>query len=640
MDKYKIPKVNLSIKDGCKFKNNELTLKSYQIIPFIHFKKHNSLLLYHSVGSGKTATAINIIKSYNTTHNIVIFIKAALHDGWLNELKLWKYNSDNIYFYHYDSINGFKEFDEERKKYKYKNTFYIIDEAHNFINNVYSNNKLNKIEGVSRQIYEYIYNQIDKNQNNKTNKNQDKKQVSSKVSSKSDKKQDQNKVSKSSSQTPKNDIKILLISATPIVNEPYEMSILFNLLKPGCFPASKSEFNSFYLKQERNKIVINNKKEFQNVTKNLVSYYYGAIPNQYAVNKTKLINVNMSKYQEEVYLYYQLRELKDPANWDFYKIFSRQTSNFAMPYISKKVNGYTRPRPSTYGGETPEFGQDIMLHINSFEKYLYDFYDYDKKHNHTIANDFKNCNYNFDKIIDLVNGKFIKDNKKLYPSKLLTAMYNSSAKFLNIVLKVLKSKGPVIIYTNFSMLEGIPALSIYFKFFGFDLYSDKTKNDKRYNNKRYVEFHGLVKKELRDYYKNEFNKPDNIYGERIKIFFVTSAGSEGITLFNVRQIRIVEPHWNEVRIQQVSGRGIRLCSHKNLPLEERYVNVYRYISLSKYDTLHKIKSTDQYLMAKSLLKESINKQFLQAMKENSIDCSLNIEHTKFDKNNSSMHCLH
>lgn len=621
MDKYKIPKVNLSIKDGCKTKNNELALKSYQIIPFIHFKKYNSLLLYHSVGSGKTATAINIIKSYNTTHNIVIFIKAALHDGWLKELTLWKYKSDNIYFYHYDSINGFKEFDEERKKYKYKNTFYIIDEAHNFINNVYSNNKLNKIEGVGRQIYEYIFKEI--------NKNKDKNQASSKTNTK--------QVSKSSL---KKDIKILLISATPIVNEPYEMSILFNLLKPGCFPLSKSEFNNQYLKQDKGKVIINNKKEFQTITKNLVSYYYGAIPNQYAINKTKIINVNMSKYQEEVYLYYHLRELKDPANWDFYKIFSRQLSNFAMPYISKKVNGYTRPRPSTYGGETPEFGQDIMLHINSFEKYLYNFYDYDKKHNHTITDDFKNCNYNFDKVIDLINGRFTKDGKKLSPSKLLTAMYNSSTKFLNIVLKVLKSKGPIIIYTNFSMLEGIPALSIYLKFFGFALYSDKTKNDKKYNNKRYVEFHGLIKKELRDYYKNEFNRPDNIYGEVVKIFFVTSAGSEGITLYNVRQIHIVEPHWNEVRIQQVSGRGIRLCSHKNLPLEERYVNVYRYISLSKYDTIHKIKSTDQYLMAKSLLKESINNQFLQAMKENSIDCSLNIEHTKFDKNNLSMHCLH
>lgn len=622
MDKYKIPKVNLSIKDGCKFKNNELILKSYQIIPLIHFKKYNSLLLYHSVGSGKTATAINIIKSYNSTHNIVIFIKAALHDGWLKELKLWKYNSDNIYFYHYDSINGFKEFNEERKKYKYKNTFYIIDEAHNFINNVYSNNKLNKIEGVGRQIYEYIYKEISKNQDKKTDKNS-----VSKVSL------------KSSSNSVKSNIKILLISATPIVNEPYELSILFNLLKPGCFPTSKSEFNSIYLKQDKGKVVINNKKDFQTQTKNLVSYYYGAIPNQYAVNKTKLINIEMSKYQEEVYLHYQLRELKDPANWDFYKIFSRQTSNFAMPYISKKVNGYSRPRPSTYGGETPEFGQDIMLHINSFEKYMYNFYDYDKKHNHIIADDFKNCNYNFDKIVDLINGKFTKDGKKLSPSKLLTAMYNSSAKFLNIVLKVLKSKGPVIIYTNFSMLEGIPALSIYFKFFGFDLYTDKNKNDKKYNNKRYVEFHGLIKKELRDYYKNEFNRPDNIRGELIKIFFVTSAGSEGITLYNVRQIHIVEPHWNEVRIQQVSGRGIRLCSHRNLPLEERYVNVYRYISISKYDTIHKIKSTDQYLMNKSLLKESINNQFLQAMKENSIDCSLNIEHTKFDKNNKNMVCL-
>ena len=50
---------------------------------------------------------------------------------------------------------------------------------------------------------------------------------------------------------------------------------------------------------------------------------------------------------------------------------------------------------------------------------------------------------------------------------------------------------------------------------------------------------------------------------------------------NVRQVHILEPFWNEVRINQLIGRAIRQCSHEDLPLEERYVDVYRYYATRK-----------------------------------------------------------
>lgn len=585
MDKYKLKPVNLSIKDGCNITQSK-KLKSYQLIPLYHFKKHSSLLLYHSVGSGKTATAINIIKKYNKTHNIILFIKAAVHQTWIQEFNKWGLTDiSNIHIYHYDSINGYNEF--INSKYKYNKNFYFIDEAHNFINNVYSNNRLNKIKGVGRQIYEYIIN--DKYKNNS---------------------------------------KILLITATPIVNEPYELSLLFNLLKPGVFSLSRSIFNNKYIIEINKEKQINNKKDFQDSINNLVSYYYGAIPNQYAIKKIKYVNVNMSEYQEKIYLYYHLHELNDPVNWDFYKIFSRQTSNFVFPTIKNKINGYSRPRPSTYGGETPEFIDNINYHLNTYEQYLDNINDLDIKNHHTIYDDFK-ITTDFNKLQRLI----IHDKT----SKLLKTLYNSSAKFINMICILLKSKGPVIIYTNFTMVEGISALTIYLKYLGYTKYSQQTLEQK-YDYKRYVEYHGLVPHNIRDYYCNEFNKKDNIKGRLIKIFFISSAGSEGISLYNVRQIHILEPHWNEVRIQQVNGRGIRLCSHKNLPVKDRNVSIYRYISISKYDISHNIMSTDQYLLHKSKNKEKLNEQFLLAMKEISIDCSLNYEHTKFDVNNKSMEC--
>ena len=60
---------------------------------------------------------------------------------------------------------------------------------------------------------------------------------------------------------------------------------------------------------------------------------------------------------------------------------------------------------------------------------------------------------------------------------------------------------------------------------------------------------------------------------------ISPAGTEGLSLKNVRQVHIMEPYWNEVRITQMIGRGVRQCSHKDLPMEERHVDIYRYKSV-------------------------------------------------------------
>ena len=57
--------------------------------------------------------------------------------------------------------------------------------------------------------------------------------------------------------------------------------------------------------------------------------------------------------------------------------------------------------------------------------------------------------------------------------------------------------------------------------------------------------------------------------------------SEGISLMNVRQVHILEPYWNHIRIKQVIGRAIRICSHRYLPMNERKVDVFRYKCIRK-----------------------------------------------------------
>ena len=74
-----------------------------------------------------------------------------------------------------------------------------------------------------------------------------------------------------------------------------------------------------------------------------------------------------------------------------------------------------------------------------------------------------------------------------------------------------------------------------------------------------------------------FNNTDNKFGTQCLILLTTSAGSEGISLMNVRQVHIIEPYWNNVRIKQVIGRARRVRSHIHLPIEQRNVKIFQYI---------------------------------------------------------------
>ena len=71
--------------------------------------------------------------------------------------------------------------------------------------------------------------------------------------------------------------------------------------------------------------------------------------------------------------------------------------------------------------------------------------------------------------------------------------------------------------------------------------------------------------------------PNNFHGEIAKIFMITAAGAEGITLRNVRYVHIMEPYWHPVRIEQVIGRARRICSHNDLPENERKIEVFLYL---------------------------------------------------------------
>lgn len=82
-----------------------------------------------------------------------------------------------------------------------------------------------------------------------------------------------------------------------------------------------------------------------------------------------------------------------------------------------------------------------------------------------------------------------------------------------------------------------------------------------------------------------FSKNRNMYGDICWVIGITGAGAEGISLKCCRSVHIMEPYWNNVRLDQVKGRAIRICSHKDLPYEQRTVDIYTYYSVFSKDQL-------------------------------------------------------
>jgi len=114
------------------------------------------------------------------------------------------------------------------------------------------------------------------------------------------------------------------------------------------------------------------------------------------------------------------------------------------------------------------------------------------------------------------------------------------------------------------------------------------------------------------------NSLENRNGDLLKVVLITKAASEGVDLKNIRQIHIMDPWWNLNRIEQIIGRGIRLCSHKNLPFEERNAQIFLYTSY-----VGESETVDHYIYRFAEKKAKRIGKITRLLKENSIDCIMN-----------------
>ena len=127
--------------------------------------------------------------------------------------------------------------------------------------------------------------------------------------------------------------------------------------------------------------------------------------------------------------------------------------------------------------------------------------------------------------------------------------------------------------------------------------------------------------------KQVFNKSNNKNGKFLKFILGSRVMTEGITLENVREVHILDVHYNLGKVDQVIGRAIRMCKHQAvIDDKNRFpeVNVYRYVASIKNGL-----STDETLYQKAELKYLLVKKVERILKESAIDCPLLINNNKF-----------
>ena len=615
---------------------------------------YRGILIMHGVGTGKTMAAIRIaeqfkeqVKKYNT--RIIILVPGStVKENFKNELidktgttylknkdllnlaskEEIKYERKNALYnaLQYYRILTYKSFhkkvlgdkiiektlvDNKKMKSSYKknekgeyereividkivnmnNTILIIDEAHNMCGNEYGES-LKKI--------------INKSEN----------------------------------------LRIILLSGTPMTNYADQIIELLNFIRP---TNDLIKRDKIFTKEKNYKMKIkeNGLEYLKQKANGLVSYYRGSIPYTFAkrIDKgvipdkmlfTPVIKCYMEKFQYDAYIT-TLTNYKDTL----YKS-SLAAANFIFPGLSKDRNEliplYSTEGITTILSQLIYDGEKIRSLINkelfngSLSKEEENLFIYESnkksitglilnlKYLKTFSTKFYNVIINLNKLYETYD-----KSNKLISTSCTAFVYSNLVKAggMELFAETLIQNGYLEYQEN--MIYDIKNNTIDYKTGLTNFEFKKRKLENFYpatflliiGGEEFTEDIPAVKQQI---IKDVFNNINNIDGKYIKFILGSRVMNEGVTLKNCKEIHIIDAFYNIPKLEQVIGRVIRMCVHKDV-INDNYrdpeVNVYKYVIALK----NKL-STDEILYKKAEIKFLTIKEVERALKEISFDCPL------------------
>jgi hypothetical protein len=392
-------------------------------------------------------------------------------------------------------------------------------------------------------------------------------------------------------------MKIVASTATPIFDRPSQLGHIINLLRPRIsFPSSQAEFNKWFIRglaEPKNTIL------FKYMLSGYVSYFKGGNPVGYPYRRNHIMLHPIIGEQSQVYINRLVKLEKNKKNGNDIDASALRACTSDLLCVFPDQNDNVA-RSKDIGSVDYKYAKKLQDRMEEIKK------------THGIS---------------AVDMYFKKHAIKLY----------------EVAQLIMKSNGNSFVYSSL-IARGLLPLAYYLMIHGYHLLDGKDVGHGR--PKSFGIYSGTASK--LDYlnlsvtgggsdgsgaYKSKlidtFNSDENIDGSKCKI--ILGLIQEGITFLNVQSIHICDPWWNSSRIEQVIGRGIRYLSHRKLPENRQYVDVYYHAAVFGTYPGHcpELKggnsrmTIDQIMYKTTEGKTKLNTKFDQLTKQSSIDIQLN-----------------
>ena len=113
----------------------------------------------------------------------------------------------------------------------------------------------------------------------------------------------------------------------------------------------------------------------------------------------------------------------------------------------------------------------------------------------------------------------------------------------------------------------------------------------------------------------------NRFGDEVKVVLGSQVAAEGIDLRFIRDIYVFDSWFHLNKLEQVLGRGIRMCSHALLPPEDRNCTIH--LLVNSFPESARKETMDFYMYRVAMSKAVVMGNLTRFLKMNALDCNLN-----------------
>jgi hypothetical protein len=413
---------------------------------------------------------------------------------------------------------------------------------------------------------------------------------------------------------------LILMTGTPMMHKAFEIVKLLNIVKLGT--GEHLKLNEVFEGQNYSILKKDGLEKISKYSRGYVSYLRGLNPYSFPTRVDMGIIPKFKSLPPDRQLKYTplVRCIMDKYQYETYKENDNEKLNAAIKNIVDIV--YPNPESTKVGLHDPK----ILIRLQN-----------------TIEGDqfLKKNGIRFIKSDDAesleIDGDFLNENQiKKYSTKFYTLLSN-------LATQINDDAGKVFIYTNYVKSVGALLIKRLLLRNGYDEFSfanlgtsnnpktkcymcgiTQEKHGKQTHDFHPATFITLTGQKDKTYVKqliDQFNNTDNMYGKFMKIIIGSPMTREAIDFKGIRSIHIMNYPRNFSTIEQIIGRGIRNCSHSPfLPQNQRNVKIYRYVASMINNGIHSIEERKYIDGEKNHI---LIKQIERTLKENAIDCTLN-----------------